>query len=148
EVPPGVAAVVRRLMAKRPEDRFQTPAELVSALDQLFAPAPPPIPVRKAEPAHRPPPPPLPLTTVSDDSTLPSEFKEMRPDAEEAAAFWRKRRARGWGLPVACATAAAVVLGVILWVWRGEKPSPPAGPALSEWETIEADFHDPQANRA
>jgi eukaryotic-like serine/threonine-protein kinase len=32
EVPPGVAAIVRRLLAKRPADRFQTPAELAAAL--------------------------------------------------------------------------------------------------------------------
>jgi WD40 repeat protein/tRNA A-37 threonylcarbamoyl transferase component Bud32 len=35
EVPAGVAAVVRKLMAKRPADRYQTPADLVAALDQL-----------------------------------------------------------------------------------------------------------------
>jgi WD40 repeat protein len=35
EVPAEVAAVVRRLMAKRPEDRYQTPADLVAALDHL-----------------------------------------------------------------------------------------------------------------
>jgi WD40 repeat protein/serine/threonine protein kinase len=32
EVPPGLAAIVRKLMAKQPEDRFQTPAEVVLAL--------------------------------------------------------------------------------------------------------------------
>jgi tRNA A-37 threonylcarbamoyl transferase component Bud32 len=32
EVPPAVAAVVRKLMAKKPEDRFQTPAEVAAAL--------------------------------------------------------------------------------------------------------------------
>src|SRR5437763_4142148 len=32
DVPPGVAAVVRKLMAKQPEDRFQPPAELVEVL--------------------------------------------------------------------------------------------------------------------
>jgi formylglycine-generating enzyme required for sulfatase activity/serine/threonine protein kinase len=32
EVTPGVAAIVRRLMAKRPEDRYQTPAALAAAL--------------------------------------------------------------------------------------------------------------------
>jgi WD40 repeat protein/serine/threonine protein kinase len=31
-VPPGVAAIVRRLMAKTPEQRYQTPAELAAAL--------------------------------------------------------------------------------------------------------------------
>jgi serine/threonine-protein kinase len=32
EVPPAVAAIVRRLMAKQPAERFQTPAELAAAL--------------------------------------------------------------------------------------------------------------------
>lgn len=35
EVPSGVAAIVRKLMAKRPEDRYQTPAEVAAALDHL-----------------------------------------------------------------------------------------------------------------
>lgn len=35
EVPAPVIAVVRRLMAKKPEDRFQTPAELATALALL-----------------------------------------------------------------------------------------------------------------
>jgi hypothetical protein len=32
DVPAGVRAIVNRLMAKKPEERFQTPAELVEAL--------------------------------------------------------------------------------------------------------------------
>src|ERR1043165_1348541 len=32
EVPPGVARIVRKLMAKQPEDRYQSPAELADAL--------------------------------------------------------------------------------------------------------------------
>jgi len=39
EVTPGVAAIVRRLMAKKPEERFQTPAELVQALEALDNPS-------------------------------------------------------------------------------------------------------------
>src|SRR5207244_7021260 len=35
--PRSVAAVVGRLLANRPEDRFQTPADLVAALDRLLA---------------------------------------------------------------------------------------------------------------
>ncbi len=36
EVPAEVAAVVRKLMAKRPEERYQTPGELAAALAALF----------------------------------------------------------------------------------------------------------------
>ena len=32
DVPPTVAAIVRRLMAKKPEDRFQEPIDLADAL--------------------------------------------------------------------------------------------------------------------
>ncbi len=35
EVPPAVAALVRRLMAKQPEDRFQAPRELADALAEV-----------------------------------------------------------------------------------------------------------------
>jgi serine/threonine protein kinase len=35
EVPTAVAAVVRRMMNKHPDDRYRTPAELAAALDQL-----------------------------------------------------------------------------------------------------------------
>jgi eukaryotic-like serine/threonine-protein kinase len=35
EIPPAVATVVRKLMAKKPADRYQTAAELVAALDEL-----------------------------------------------------------------------------------------------------------------
>jgi serine/threonine-protein kinase len=40
ETPPAVAAIVRKLMAKQVEDRFQTPAELAVALATLDRPSP------------------------------------------------------------------------------------------------------------
>jgi serine/threonine protein kinase/WD40 repeat protein len=38
DAPPGVAQVVRRMMAKKPADRYQTPAELATALALGFRP--------------------------------------------------------------------------------------------------------------
>jgi serine/threonine protein kinase len=35
DVPPSVAAIVQKLLAKTPEDRYQTPAELIAALQPL-----------------------------------------------------------------------------------------------------------------
>jgi serine/threonine-protein kinase len=45
DLPPGVAAVVHRLLAKKPDDRYQTPAELARALQEFcdpLGPLPPP----------------------------------------------------------------------------------------------------------
>ena len=52
DTPPAVAAVVRKLMAKRPEDRYQTPAEAAAALEAATraAPAPAAVARRPAEP--------------------------------------------------------------------------------------------------
>jgi serine/threonine-protein kinase len=55
EVPPPVAAIVRRLLAKAPAERYQMPAELVQALADLKVPAPttaPPKPRRVPAPAE------------------------------------------------------------------------------------------------
>jgi serine/threonine protein kinase len=53
-VPPGVSALVRRLTANRPGDRFQTPAEVASALseDVQSVRPPEPAPARTPHPAH------------------------------------------------------------------------------------------------
>jgi serine/threonine-protein kinase len=42
DVPPAVVAIVRKLMAKDPADRFQTPAELVAALEPFAVSGPTP----------------------------------------------------------------------------------------------------------
>jgi WD40 repeat protein len=58
DVPPRVAAVVRRLLAKRPEARFQTPGEVVAALTDETVPiappelVPPPAPAPALAPAE------------------------------------------------------------------------------------------------
>ncbi len=36
DVPAAVSAIIRRLMAKKPEERFQTPAEVAAALEQVL----------------------------------------------------------------------------------------------------------------
>ncbi len=116
EVPRGVAAVVRKLMARRPEDRYQTPAELVEALAAARdGPAAKPksaAPTRRtARPAARP----QGATVVSRRGPLPPVAPSQRltrravpkapaapegtrkPDAPEAETTSVPSHKRPWG---------------------------------------------------
>ncbi len=53
DVPEGVASVVRKLLAKRPEDRFQTAAELAAALEPFCGTGGAAVPMPAAPPASR-----------------------------------------------------------------------------------------------
>jgi serine/threonine-protein kinase len=69
-IPDGLITVLGKLLQKRPQDRYQTPAELLVDLDRLkeatrIRPAPPPVPdpaltetPRSSSPLERPTPPP------------------------------------------------------------------------------------------
>ena len=50
DVPPQVAAIVRKLMAKKPEDRYQTPADVVQALEPFSVSGPTPWEPVRPEP--------------------------------------------------------------------------------------------------
>jgi serine/threonine protein kinase len=57
EVPEELAAVVRKMMAKNPADRYQTPAEAAEALLPFVKPGAKTVPARAAEPRRAPIPP-------------------------------------------------------------------------------------------
>ena len=75
EVPLPVATIVGRLLAKKPEDRFQTPGELAAALRPFSLEMP--VPVAFAAPPQRPAP---------RDSDSDEEFFWHREPAESADA--------------------------------------------------------------
>jgi serine/threonine-protein kinase len=80
DVCPALAAVVRRLLAKQPEDRFQTPAALALGLSPfLRKPGSGVIPVRReVRPAL-----PAETKTVADDTPMPGA---LRPQARPGTA--------------------------------------------------------------
>jgi serine/threonine protein kinase len=122
EIPTAVGQVVRRLMAKAPEKRYQTPAELVSVLGSVLNAN---IPVASAVPMALPvgpTEPELPAEPVPDDNalfvddTLPEVAMEY--DTADSIALvvksrsgpHRKPRRRRGLLPFA---AAAVAIGMV-----------------------------------
>jgi WD40 repeat protein/tRNA A-37 threonylcarbamoyl transferase component Bud32 len=124
DVPAAVAAVVRKLMAKRPEDRYQTPAELAEALAPLAAAAAGTPPAAASE--------------VTADTAGGWSDVAAAGEAGPDAAYARRRAAarRRWLLLNLVGAAVFVglvglVLGLV-WVLRAPPPAPrPApGPAV------------------
>jgi serine/threonine protein kinase len=118
DVPPAMAAVVRMLMAKRPEDRYQTPGQLAGVLAELLHPAPPSA-----------------GQTVPGDRTVPGEgttrvgatwsavvAPSSRTEVPVTARRVRGTRRRTWLL--AGAGALTVLGGVILWAALAGNGSP------------------------
>jgi serine/threonine protein kinase len=80
QVPERLTAVMRRMLAKKPDDRYQTPAELLDELLQLDSPAPPTSPPRPAAAATADEPP---ATKKPVPSRAPAPRRQLRPARSE-----------------------------------------------------------------
>ena len=114
DVPPGLGLVLRKMMAKHPEQRYATPAEVVVALTAALAAVPVAVPVA---------PPALPVTAPT-----PDPFTALSgADTEEGGRTsrqGRRRRSRVSLLSAAAAVAVLLGLGVLLWwAWHWRRPT-------------------------
>jgi eukaryotic-like serine/threonine-protein kinase len=101
EVPDKVLTIVRKLMAKRPEDRYPTPAELILDLAALMPP-PPPVPS----------PPPLAIP-VSSTSPLPPAVRPSTGNASGKRGRWKVNR---W--IAAAAILSPLLIGLLVYLFR------------------------------
>ena len=127
--PPALAAIVTKLMAKRPEDRFQTPQELI---DSLLA-------LRPGEPSTAIEPVPVPEWQSQFDLLIsrdPSASGSM-PIPKEIASASPSRQRIGW--IVAVAVAAMIVPLVAYFSTRNRSTGEPnnPGPAQVEEEPVD-----------
>jgi serine/threonine protein kinase len=138
EVAPGLAGVVRKLMAKRPEDRFQTPAELARVLAEGLAsgrwpacrPAPAvPVAVSVATPA-----------ALADTAANWSALQESAPTLPPPGQRQRPQGRWRWVLPAALGGGLLlVVLAVVVLLSGGWRPAePPPVKADPDVVTVEA----------
>ncbi|MGY1787198.1 protein kinase domain-containing protein [Geodermatophilus sp. SYSU D00698] len=132
-LPRALDDVVARGMAKRPEERYATPGELVRAAREALA--EPPVPVvpptapRQAATAAAPPPPPPPAApTVLGVRSGDGRHSSVRPLAPAGRPPHRGRRAA----LVAGLVLLLAVGGLAWWLWpRGQDADGTAGAAES-----------------
>jgi serine/threonine-protein kinase len=115
EVPPAVAAVVRRLMARQPEDRYATPAEAavalagaVSASGIVLAPRPLPTGAASADA----------LDTTADWSSLVNSPPTAEPVLLPPLSVEPARRRRGLWIGVAVAVGLLALIGLLALLLR------------------------------
>jgi serine/threonine-protein kinase len=97
-VPNFVAAIIMKMMAKRPEDRYQNCGELVQALNQFLA-----APTAAARPA-----------IVISESAI-----QKAHEARRAAVFGKKKRSP---LPIVVSIVVVVVMGLAALYFTTETP--------------------------
>jgi serine/threonine-protein kinase len=115
DVPASMEAVVRRLLAKRPDDRYQTPGELVEALSPQPVPknpsglqALPTLEIRRPVAA--------PVTTTADLAPTPSSIKITAPPSGSNLKWTGKAKAERPAASEDDAKTIAILQGHTSWV--------------------------------
>jgi serine/threonine protein kinase len=127
DVPVGIAAIIQKLLAKRPEDRFQEPAELADLLEPYCPrqsaharlPKLPAAPTPVEEPILSGPLPEVPLAEAATDSRfqLPSGLVPMTGLAPSAGKF---RRHLISAVVIGAMALAAIGAGIVWAVSRSK----------------------------
>ncbi|MBY0525439.1 MAG: protein kinase [Gemmataceae bacterium] len=135
EIPPPLTAIVQKLMAKRPEERFQVPSELVAALDDL----------QRNKSFNR-------AIQTSPSAPVPARTGPNSAVAPPLALPTPPRRQIKWPIvlgAVALLLAGMIVLALALVSMGSKKPTRRAGaddPASVALAELTARAGDPKAN--
>lgn len=136
-VPPAFDRIVRRALAKRPEDRYQTAREFARDLKQLGAVA--------AEPAHRLPARARPASPSADSTAMDEPTTVLlqpgrasaRP-VDTPADTRRATPARGGRRPVWVALPLAILAGLAVVAWGPGREDAPVAPTPAPVSAVPA----------
>jgi serine/threonine-protein kinase len=121
EVSPELVVVLRKMMAKKREERFQTPNEVAAALQPFCTNEPAPV-VQVMAASAVPVAVPTGWTAVTDNSATAPDYELPAPDYVPSQAFALPPRHRRRGWYVACAAVISVLAIGLLWYWRPARP--------------------------
>jgi TPR repeat protein/serine/threonine protein kinase len=131
DVPAGLCTVVARMLAKKPADRYQTPAEVAEALQpftvELAKPEPPPPPPPRAPDAVTRTPPPVRAARPPQEMLPPLPAPRRR-----AAVRVQKRRPVLLWAVAGIATAALLAAGLGAWSALSPREPEPRAEAREE----------------
>jgi serine/threonine-protein kinase len=131
-IPPGLESAILRMLAKKPEARFQSMAEVESVLAAACGLVPSPFALSQSvTDVHKAL---QPTISASTGSGLVPETTTLSNTAGEKSApagtTFRVRSGR-WTIGIAVAAAAVAGVVAIVLLSHGSRPSPPAGPSIA-----------------
>jgi serine/threonine-protein kinase len=131
-IPPGLESVVLRMLSKKPDDRFQSMAEVQAALGAAAGIMPTPFPLAQSatdvQKALQPT-----ISAPTGPELFPETTTLSNTAGERLALAGTTARVPSgrWKIGVAVATAA-VAAGVAIWLLgHGSRPSSPVGPSIA-----------------
>ena len=138
DVPPPVVAVLRKMTAKKPDDRYQTPAEVVAALSALVA-------AGHADPPTEPLPPLGPPRVRPDESPTAARKKSRTQTGVTKKRKKPPAPRRRWGR---IGLGVGLAFAFFLWTWWPPIweiiPPPPWG---HQWMIEQGKIKDNRPNR-
>ncbi len=137
--PPRLAAMIETCLAKDPDDRYPSFAEVIAELDGVAAPTTAAVPV----PAAGPPPPPPPLPPSVTTAAVTRKFEAGAPEAPSPA---KTGRWKGVAIGLLAAMLVLVGLGIASFLTREgrqeDEPAASAGTAPDDAEKHGASVRD------
>ena len=108
DVSPALRSILEKMMAKNPQDRYQTPAEIAQALQMILTPPPAGLPASVLAPIFEP------LPDSESGSTTADDFRLEPNDGRVVVSTYRPAPPGGWLIPILLGLGVLLVVGAVI----------------------------------